>query len=155
MYHYSPSVGGFFHSDMHGAAIPSDAVAITEQAHASLMSAQARGAEIVVGPDGAPFARMPLQDRETLVAVAVRRVKNEARRRILAVASLESQSNDNAAIALAALTNTTPTELEGALQRRAKIEAIRAASNVLEGDATALDPATLRVFDPRNSTRWP
>lgn len=151
MHHYSASTGGFYHTDLHGEAIPADAVAVSEQAHASLMIAQGRGAEIVAGPDGAPFARMPWQDRETLVGLAMRRIKSEARRRILAVATLERQANDSAALAL----GPNDPEFAQALARRLKINAIRAASNVLEGDASDLDPAALRVFNPAHSTRWP
>lgn len=151
MHHFSPSTGAFYHTDLHGEAMPADAVPVSEQTHAALMRAQGSGAEIVAGPGGAPIARKPAQDRATLLGLAIRRVNSEARRRILAVATLERQSNDNAALAL----GPNDPDYDSAFARRLKINAIRAAANVLEGDATSLDPAALRVFDPRHSTRWP
>lgn len=151
MHHYSPSTGAFYHTDIHGDAIPADAIAISEQTHASLMSAQARGAEIVMSPTEGVIARMPGQDRETLLGLAIRRVKGHARKRILAVAPLERQANDNAALAL----GPNDPEYDSAFARRLKINAIRAASNAIESDLNDLDPGALAVFNPSHSTRWP
>lgn len=152
MHHYSPSTGAFYHTDMHGDAIPADAIAISEQTHASLMSAQARGAEIVMSPTEGVIARMPGQDRETLLGLAIRRVQGHARKRILAVASLERQSNDLAAMILGAAGEP---EHDQALDRRRQIDAIRAASNAIESDLNDLDPGALAVFNPSHSPRWP
>ena len=52
-YHYSPSVGGFLHSSLH-AAVPPDAVPITDAEHAALLAGQSAGYVIAPGPDGAP-----------------------------------------------------------------------------------------------------
>lgn len=155
MHHFSPSTGSFYHTDLHGEDIPADAVPVTDEAHGALMRAQGAGATISAGPGGQPIAHKPGQDRETFLRLAIRKTKMEARRRILAVASLEKQSNDNAALALAALVGASPETVSGAIERRRQIEAIREASNTLEGDATGLDLPALRAFDPALSTRWP
>lgn len=153
---YSPSTGGFYTADIHGDAMPGDAVEITDAKHARLLEAQAAGGVIVPGPKG-PTARMPSATRADLVSAARRRVKREARRRILAIASLEKQSNDNAAIALAALhlaAGSTEPDVSDALERRRKIDAIRAASNAIEGDLNDLASDALSAFNVAKAA-WP
>ena len=56
---YSPSTGGFYTPEIHGAAIPADAVEITTAAHAALLDGQAAGKRIVADQSGNPV----LQDR--------------------------------------------------------------------------------------------
>jgi hypothetical protein len=148
---YSPSTGGFYTPEIHGDVMPADVVQITARKHAALLEAQAQGAEIVDSDKG-PVAHLPKVTRADLVAVAVRRIKREARRRILAVASLERQSNDNARLALY---DRTDPEFRAASERRLRIDAIRAASNAIEGDAADLDLAALKGFHPAHSSRWP
>lgn len=53
-YLYSPSTRGFYLPEMHGDAIPADAVAVSAEAHAALLAGQAAGQRIVPGPGGAP-----------------------------------------------------------------------------------------------------
>lgn len=56
---FSPSFGGFFDTEIHGDAIPADAVGITADRHAELMQAQADGKVIKAGASGAPIAADP------------------------------------------------------------------------------------------------
>lgn len=53
---YSKNCGGFFHSDIHGDAIPEDAVEIGDSTYTALMDAQSNGMQIVADADGAPVA---------------------------------------------------------------------------------------------------
>ena len=56
---FSPSTGGFYHPDLHGEAIPADAVGISQQDHSSLLDGQSAGQSIAVGSDGRPVLRDP------------------------------------------------------------------------------------------------
>lgn len=58
-FHYSPSTGGFYHSDIHGSDMPSDAVAISAARHAQLMAAQAQGQTIAPNAAGKPVDVAP------------------------------------------------------------------------------------------------
>lgn len=58
-YQYSASSRGFYLQSIHGDNIPHDAVEVTPEDHAQLMQAQAEGAYITPGPDGAPVAIDP------------------------------------------------------------------------------------------------
>jgi len=96
----------------------------------------------------------PRATRELLLKRAIVDIKAEARRRILAVASLERQSNDNTLFALRA-TDLSDTELAGALNRRMRINALRAASNLAEATIADWAPAALTAFDATAATWWP
>ena len=158
MPHYSPSTGGFYTRDLHGDGIPADAVKITDRKHALLLEAQAKGAKIVAGEKG-PIAEMPVQSHAEQLGVARRRVKREARRRILAIAPLELQSNDNASLALAALQAATEIgmtiDLGPALERRRQVDHIRATSNAIELELENLPTAELAAFRASQSAAWP
>lgn len=52
---YSKSTGGFYSPEIHGAAIPADAVEITATRHAELIAGQAAGKTIGHGADGTPI----------------------------------------------------------------------------------------------------
>ncbi|MFA6607620.1 MAG: hypothetical protein WCS75_11535, partial [Sphingomonas sp.] len=83
-------------------------------------------------------------------------IKAQARRRILAIASLERQANDAAAIATHLLSaGTDATELQAALDRRRRIDAIRAASNALEAMISTWSLAALATFDASADAHWP
>lgn len=56
---FSPSTKGFYLEEIHGAAIPSDAVDITEAEHAALLDGQQVGKVITAGADGNPFLAEP------------------------------------------------------------------------------------------------
>ena len=57
--HYSPNTNGFYLPELHGDAIPTDAVEITEAEHFALMTAQAQGAVIQPDANGNPVAVFP------------------------------------------------------------------------------------------------
>ncbi|QDJ35821.1 hypothetical protein CBR67_03675 [Bordetella hinzii] len=56
---FSKSTGGFYSPDIHGEAIPDDAVEVTEQEYAALMDGQATGKVIVADSDGRPILATP------------------------------------------------------------------------------------------------
>ena len=69
---YSPATRGFY--DGKSGMVPTDAVEVSADRHAALISAQAAGAEIVPGPDGAPVElwRPAPTEAELLAAKALR-----------------------------------------------------------------------------------
>jgi len=87
--------------------------------------------------------------------IATRMVKSEARRRILAIASLERQANDNAAIALTGSAWAQSPEATAARDRRTRIDAIRAASNAIEAVIARMPAANLKAFDASTHPLWP
>src|SRR4028119_2486348 len=98
---FDPATCGFLIEGMH--QIPADAVAISSGRHRQLLDGQAEGARIVAGAGGRPKLRWPSTAIEVRRAGAIGAVRHEARRRILEIASMHVQANDNAAIAQAAL----------------------------------------------------
>lgn len=56
---YSKSTGGFYATEIHGDAIPADAVAITIDQHAALLSGQSAGKRIVADASGHPILAEP------------------------------------------------------------------------------------------------
>lgn len=155
MPYYSPSTGGFYLDELHGDAMPADVVKISQRRHAELMAAQAAGAAIVAGKRG-PIASKA--SRDELAGAAIAAVKREARRRIRRIASAERQANDNALIAQAALALAVDcaTELDfvPALERRRRIDAVRAFSNELELELAELGAAKLAAFRA-TAAEWP
>lgn len=63
---YAKSTGGFYRRDIHGDAVPSDAVEITDAKHAELLEGQANGLRIVADKKGFPtlVAPTPLTDEQ-------------------------------------------------------------------------------------------
>lgn len=57
-YSYSPSTRGFYRSDIHGDAIPADALAISDAQYATLLAGVNSG-EIIAMVDGAPVLQAP------------------------------------------------------------------------------------------------
>ena len=53
-YFYSASSGGFYLKEVHGSAIPSDAVEVSEADHSALFEGQATGSQIVADDAGRP-----------------------------------------------------------------------------------------------------
>lgn len=56
---YSKTTGGFYSPEIHGEAIPSDAVEITAEEHAALLDAQSQGKIIQADKDGKPVVVDP------------------------------------------------------------------------------------------------
>lgn len=148
---FSPSTGGFYTKEIHGQNIPQDAVEVSARKHAKLMLAQSEGHEIVATRSGVT-SRPLMPSGELAMTRAIHRTKRVARRKILAVASLERQSNDNATLALG--THGEP-GFDAALERRNAINAIRAASNAIEGYLNGLAPDALASFNPDHCSLWP
>jgi phage FluMu protein gp41 len=156
--YYSAARGGFFDAAMH-ADLPEDAVRIPRLRHRQLMDAQAQGRRIVANDKGRPvLAPIVPPSLEQLRAQASAAVNVEAARRILTIATLERQTNDNAVIAqaaLAAATGTaTPAGLAQALARRAAIDAVRAASNRIAATIAQMPAANLTDFDATVLRLW-
>ncbi|KAF1072695.1 MAG: hypothetical protein GAK45_00130 [Pseudomonas citronellolis] len=75
---YSQATGGFYSSDIHGAAIPADAVEITDAEHAALMAGQAAGLLIQADTNGRPvLAERTVTEADTRAAIATRRYQAE------------------------------------------------------------------------------
>jgi hypothetical protein len=138
---YSPSTGGFYETDLHGADIPSDAIYIAPSRYAKLIEQQAAGASIECNPDsGRPVAAWPSVDdrRAALLGAA----KREAARRIESVSPLWRQFND--------LREQTPQ----AAVRFAAIDSLRTRSAHLEERILHLAAAEIDSFDVRADHRW-
>jgi hypothetical protein len=150
MIFFSPSTRGFYSAEIHGEAIPADSVRITARRHQQLLEAQSAGAVIEAAPRG-PVARFVKPTLETSRAAAVRGVKRQARRRILAIAPYWRQLNDLAVIALpdAALTGW-----DAAMQRRQAIDDVRVASDRLEVAIAAMSAEQLAAFDAGDDAHW-
>lgn len=56
---YSPLNRGFYSREIHGDAIPADAVEIPDELHAALLAGQAEGQQIVPGEGGMPMLEDP------------------------------------------------------------------------------------------------
>lgn len=150
---FSPSTGGFYDPAIH-CTLPADAVRISKARHAELIDARSAGKPIVAGAKGSPVIKPVRLNLEQLRDRAYTAIKGEARRRILAIASLERQANDNAEIAISAFADAA-TDIAGALDRRARINAIRAASNAIEAQVARMPASNLTAFDPSSHPLWP
>lgn len=146
---YSARRAGFFNDAIHR-DLPADAVPITAERHAELLRAQSEGATIKADALGRPVARRVNVPTAQLRAGTIEAIKAEASRRILAVAPLWRQLNDIRALPLSDGQERIVIE-----KRLALIDAIRAASDRIEREATALTAAALRTFDPTTASHWP
>lgn len=152
--YFSASSMGFYTRAVHGEAVPDDAVRISHLRHAELLSAQANGRTIAIGQGGKPvIAPAPKDTIENLRTRAVNRIGDEARRRILGVASLEQQSNDNALMAIAALDGNAQ-DAAMARARRRSIDALRTRSNELVALVGRMTRGALEAFNPSHDDHW-
>lgn len=138
---FSPSSGGFYHPQVHQ-KMPDDVQEISVAQHAALMKAQAERGPISVDRNGKPVpARAPsATSRRALLLPAIRA---EARRRIEAISPVWRQMNDM----------RTPTPASTA--RFAAIDAIRAASALIEQDLAETGTAALGSFPIADHPLWP
>ena len=151
MIFYSAARSGFFHQDLH-AELPADAVRVSPARHSALLAAQARGRRIVAGDDGRPvLAPVVVERLDVLRARKVAAVKREARRRILAIASMERQVNDLALM----ITDPASADADLARDRRRRIDTIRSASDAYEAAIGALTRDELVALDPSTDEYWP
>lgn len=159
--HYSPARDAFLDARLH-TDLPADAIAISAEDHAALLQARTAGMTITV-KRGRPVAVQPTVTIEQRRAIAVQGAKVEAARRILATASLIQQANDSAAIAMAALASSASAGgdpaanaiANAAIDRRHRIDAIRAASNALEATIATLSARGLDALDITADHHWP
>lgn len=151
---YSAATGGFYDIRIH-AKIPADAVAVSAASHQRLMRAQADGARIVSRGRRPSIARPSGDPIDFQRAGAIAAINAEARARILSIASLARQSNDNAALAIAALAGALSDEAAAALDRRTRIEAVRAAAATARAYVATADAESLAAFSVRATVAWP
>ncbi len=142
MAHYFDPADGAWYDDRINHAIPVSAVRVPPARKAELFAAQATGATIVAGPGGKPRAVRPegVRPREQLL----RAIKREANRRILTIAPIWRQLNDMR------LPDNAP-----ARSRLAAIDAVRAASTLIERDLAETDDAALPAFPVGEHPLWP
>jgi hypothetical protein len=141
--YYSASIGGFLDSAIHD-SLPDDAKRISRAHHHELLEAQSGGAIIAPDAKGRPIAT-------TLVAIDAKAerarlltlVKRHAARRITAISPIWRQLNDMRA----------PDDVTAA--RFAAIDAVRAASTLIENELAGLAVDQLEAFDPSTHPLWP
>jgi len=89
-YFYSKTTRGFYTKELHGEAIPGDAVPVSEQQHAGLMQGQNNGQQIVPDEQGRPV--LQVRSAADHIARMTAAINGERDRR---VASSGYQVNDN------------------------------------------------------------
>lgn len=137
---FSPATGGFYDTAFEYAdGLPADGVEITADQHVRLLVGAAAGRSIRPGKGGKPV----LADRVPTAAQLIAQIRREAARRIDAVAPVWRQLND--------LRSPSP----AAATRFAAIDAIRAASNLIEQDLAATDTPGLSSFPITDHPLWP
>jgi hypothetical protein len=97
---FSPSTRGFYLPELHGDAIPEDAVEISAAAHAALLEAQASGQVIEPGEGGVPVAQAapaPPAIRR-IRSLAFRERLSLARRTAITLAAHQAAAAGNAAL---------------------------------------------------------
>jgi hypothetical protein len=156
MIYFSPSVPGFYDTAIHTPEmIPADAIRVTARRHRDMIAGQCAGRTILIGASGKPeLSPIRKPTREQLLRAAVGNIKAQASKRILAIASLEQQANDNAAMAMAALAGKATAEADAARLRRMAIDAIRLTSNSLEDMIATWAAAALSKFDAGANAHW-
>ena len=138
--YYSATAHGFFDSAIH-TVVPEDAVQIRPARHRQLLAAQSEGAKIEADASGRPRIRHPLADEKR--AALLRQAKREAARRIDAVAPIWRQMNDMRAPG------------PDADARFAAIDAIRAASTLIERQIASASADRLAALDIAAHDAWP
>lgn len=79
---YSSQTGGFYATEIHGAAVPADCVEITDERHADLLLGQSQGRRIVADEHGHPQLQdAPVPPLSTRQESAWERIKTERDRR--------------------------------------------------------------------------
>lgn len=139
--YFSPSTRGFYRHGVHR-DMPGDVQKISERRYRQLLASQARHGPLRIDGKGHPVAaRIP--SAEARRADLVAQIRNEARRRIEAISPVWRQMND--------LREPSP---EGEA-RFAAIDAIRAASGLIEQDLAATATAAIGRFPIADHPLWP
>lgn len=149
---YSPSTGGFYLPEIHGDAIPEDAVEITAEAHAALLEGQSQCKRIIAGPDGFPvLADPPPVDPQIAIdakLARLRTVREEILNRLGGIAGRADRKGDKATAdacdvatqSLLDITKDLPAEL-------AEIElTVFARYKALVGTAATAAPSLVSAF---------
>ncbi|RSU46245.1 hypothetical protein [Sphingobium yanoikuyae] len=147
--HYSARLHAFLDDTIH-ATLPDDAVAITAARHAELLAAQGEGALIVANAAGRPQIRRRTANLADRRAAMVRQVKREAARRIEAISPIWQQLND--------MRLPTPSDSAmgaAAYARFTAIDAVRAASDIIEDAIAGATAPQLDLIDISNHPAWP
>lgn len=122
---YSKSTGGFYTTEIHGEAIPADAIEVTDAEHAALMHGQTLGQMIGADKNGNPvLVDPPAPDMQVAIAsrlTQLRAVREEILNRLSGIAGRAQRKGDSAtAIAcdvasqsLLDITKGLPIDLEG------------------------------------------
>lgn len=138
--YFDPATNGLLDPAIH--AIPDNATRIAPARVAEIVSAMAAGAELVADAQGRPRLKRPSAEQQRAATIAG--IRAEAQRRILAVSPLWRQMNDLRA-----------PDAPAAAQRFAAIDAIRAASALIERDAAETSTDALAGFPIANHPLWP
>lgn len=137
---YSPQTGGFYDTALeYPAGLPADCVEVPADRHAPLLAALNSGQRIEISRSGKLLVIAPAPARSDLIAA----IRAEAARRIGAIAPLWRQLNDTRA----------PTPQSAA--RFAAIDAVRAASTLIEQDLADTADKGLRGFPVADHPAWP
>ena len=157
---YSAETGAFYDPQIHGVFLPLDCVPVTRARHAQLLDDQANGAIITAGKDGGPSTQFPKDaSLPELRERSCRAINAEARRRIVAIADLAAQSNDNADIAmLTGLANRSEHDcamLSKALARRLAINAVRDSGQALKSKIRRTSKDGLHKLQIADDSHWP
>ncbi|MBU1605785.1 MAG: hypothetical protein KKC79_00525 [Gammaproteobacteria bacterium] len=149
---YSPSTRGFYETELHGAAIPSDSVYVTPARHAQLLAAQAEGATIEPSPGtGNPvIVPTPAPSAQALAASAKTAVRSEADKRIQNLMSLPKQ----VAILRDHVLNGTPLDAS-TLAAFAAVDAVQSAADTIDADIDQRSVEELRTYPVRDNNTWP
>lgn len=149
---YSPSTGGFYETELHGDAIPGDALYVSPARHAELMEAQAGGAAIAPSPDtGNPvIVAAQVATAEVLAASAKTAVRYEADTRIQGVMSLAKQ----VAVLRDHVLNGTVLD-QATLDAFAAVDAVETAAETISADIEQRTVEELRTYPVRNNLTWP
>lgn len=73
---FAASTGGFYRRDLHGNAVPADAVPITDAEHRAMLAGTSAGQVIVATPGGRPLLADPPPPTTEQAAAAVRAARN-------------------------------------------------------------------------------
>lgn len=124
--------------------LPPGAVRITPEKYAALLAGQAAGQIICADAKGRPRLTNPVPTRPALLLA----IKQESGRRILAISPAWQQTND-----LRALLAGDPAPAAEA--RFAAIDAVRAASDLIEQQLAATPDRALPAFPIAENPLWP
>lgn len=143
---FAASTGRFYAAALtYPDGVPPDAVKVSPERHAALLFGQVEGKQIVADARGRPQLASPVITRDQLT----RAIKREAAARILAVSPDWRQANDLRAVLASG-------EIGPAAEERfARIDAVRAASDLIEDQLVLTANKALAKFPVADNPYWP